>query len=128
MLLVSTYVARSKIEGNGLFAREFIPKGTLVWEFNPKFDREFTEEDLNNLPEIAKDFVKKYSYKDQVTGNYILSSDNAKFMNHSSNPNIDINNKASKDIYPGEEITCNYLEFDSEHNIKMKKTEKDWKN
>jgi len=34
MFLVKTYLDKSKIRGIGLFADEFIPKGTLIWKFN----------------------------------------------------------------------------------------------
>ena len=36
MLLVDARAGISKIHGIGLFAYEFIPKGTHVWMFNPK--------------------------------------------------------------------------------------------
>jgi SET domain-containing protein len=39
MLLVSTYVAASEIEGVGVFAAAPIRKGTLIWQLNPDFDR-----------------------------------------------------------------------------------------
>ena len=38
MLLVKTYLDKSLIHGVGVFADEFIKKGTLMWEFNPLID------------------------------------------------------------------------------------------
>ena len=44
MLLVKTKIGPSKIAGIGLFADEFIAKGTPVWKFEPGFDLEIPRE------------------------------------------------------------------------------------
>ena len=41
MLVVKTYINKSKIHGFGLFAGENIKKGTVIWKFNPVIDRKF---------------------------------------------------------------------------------------
>ena len=38
MLLVKTYLNKSKINGIGLFAKEFISRGAVVWELRKEFD------------------------------------------------------------------------------------------
>jgi hypothetical protein len=52
-----------------------------------------------------------------VDGTYVLCSDNAKFMNHSDEPNVDsggvTEDVALRDIQPGEELTCDYRLFDA---------------
>ena len=56
------------------------------------------------------------AYTDVVTGNFILCSDDAKYMNHSDTPNTRTEGHqtvATADIQPGQEITCNYFEFDA---------------
>lgn len=112
MLLVKTYVAQSKIEGLGLFASEFIPKGTKIWDTHPGFELKFTEEQVNTLPEIAQKQIDKYSYLDGKT--WVLCIDDARHINHSDDPNTDNEGEgtiASRDIQPGEEITSNYYEI-----------------
>lgn len=42
MLLIKTKLELSKIHGVGLFADEFIAKGTKIWEYRPNFDKAFT--------------------------------------------------------------------------------------
>ena len=37
-MTVKTIIKESDIHGIGLFADEFIPKGTKIWEFTPNFD------------------------------------------------------------------------------------------
>lgn len=54
MLLVKTKIGPSTIQGIGLFADQFISKGTRVWEFNSDLDLEITFKQLNTLPPIAK--------------------------------------------------------------------------
>jgi len=44
MLLIKTYLDKSPIHGIGVFAGEFIKKGTQVWEFNPLIDIILTPE------------------------------------------------------------------------------------
>jgi len=46
MLQVKTYVKESKIHGNGLFAKEFIPKGTIIWKFDSRLDTKISEESI----------------------------------------------------------------------------------
>ncbi len=118
MMLIRSHVAQSKIEGLGVYADEFIPMGALIWQLNPNFIATFSRSHLDLFPPHIQEFVEKYSFPD-FENKYILfvELDNGKFMNHSETPNTDFTafNKgyALRDIYEGEEITCNYYEFDS---------------
>ena len=110
MLVVRTYVAPSKINGLGLFAREFIPAGSAVWEITPGFDLEYRFEDQ---PQRVQEYLCHYGSRVEPCI-YLLCGDNARFMNHSDNPNVSgahSPNIALRDIEAGEEITCNYAEF-----------------
>lgn len=120
MQLVRTYVAPSSIHGLGVFAKEFIPKGKKIWEFTPGFDRKIPKEKFERLCDSAREFIDFYSYKNRVTGAYILPADNDRYTNHSDNPNTQNLNFtssegvtiASKNIQVGEEITTNYFELE----------------
>ncbi len=39
MLLVKTKIGQSNISGIGVFADEFIPKGTVIWRYQEGFDQ-----------------------------------------------------------------------------------------
>lgn len=65
MLLVKTKIGPSEIDGIGLFADQFIPRGTLVWELVPALDIEVAVE---GLPETARAQILRYGYKDKVSG------------------------------------------------------------
>ena len=128
MLLVKTKIGPSKINGTGLFANQYIPKGTPTWKFQPGFDLKIEKSELVSLSEPAKDQFLKYAYLNPKTSKYILCFDDARFFNHSDNPNcidtespddtegIDV---AVRDIQEGEELTCNYKEFDADFDYKM---------
>lgn len=117
MLTVSTYVAPSAIDGLGVFAAEFIQRGHLLWSLNPKFDIFIYEGELDGLPPHVKGFIARYSYPHlEMPGVVVVDSDNGRFMNHTLTPNTDFRifdkGYALVDIAEGDEITCNYYEFD----------------
>src|SRR5262249_44442935 len=62
MLMVSTYLAPSAIEGIGVFAGEFIERGRLMWSLNPKFDIFVHVSELDSLPLHMQDYVARYTY------------------------------------------------------------------
>lgn len=121
MLLVKTYLDKSPINGIGLFAAEFIPKGTVIWDFNDYFDKKFNINEMTFFTDVIGNYLKKYCYLD---GNkYVLCNDDARFMNHSDASNTS-NGEGDKtianyDIQIGEEITCNYYEIDDSASEKI---------
>lgn len=123
MILVRTKLLPSSTHGIGLFAAEFIPFGTKVWEFTPCFDLALTKMFVDSLSPGTKNQVRRYAYVSKISGLYILCSDDARFMNHSDLPNVknvdnqdggEITSFASRDIFEGEEITTNYRELEND--------------
>ena len=123
MLLIKTKIRESKIHGIGLFADEFIPKGTEIWKFTPGFDQKFTREQILSFPDLLQIYIYKYSWRSKKSKLYIFSADNGKYFNHSDNPNAlseyrddeeEVVTVATKDIEIGEEILDNYNSFDDE--------------
>ena len=112
MLVESTKLNKSPINGIGLFATNVIKQNTVVARVHPKFDRIFSEKEVEEMDDLQKEFIKIYAVKQRNW--YIVSLDNERFMNHSENNNISsINGKliANRDIFPEEEIICNYNEI-----------------
>lgn len=115
MLLVKTKLRPSRVHGMGVFAVEFIPKGTRVWEYREGFDHRVSEAYVENLPEPARSSIRHYSAI--WGGGYVISADDARFLNHSDSPNLqtfadpDID-VALRDIQAGEELLEDYREFD----------------
>lgn len=119
MLLIPTSLKASSIHGLGVFAESFIPKGTLAWRFMPGFDVIVTEEQLAQLPSQNRADLEVYLYESPFfPGGYVLNGDHSRYLNHSDNPNMDnsgVDAYTKVDIYPGEEITCDYRELHSEY-------------
>jgi SET domain-containing protein len=119
MMLVRTYLAQSEIQGLGVFAGEFVPRGAQLWVLNPKFDIFVHPSEIEALPAHMRDFIMRYSYPHlEAPGIRIVDCDDGKFMNHADRPNTDFNifdkGYALEDIAVGTEITCSYFEFDPE--------------
>jgi uncharacterized protein len=122
MLLVKTSVKTSKIQGIGLFAEQKIPKGTIIWKFDSRFDLVFDKTEVENMPEIQRNLIHSHAYFSKEIKKYIYCSDNARFINHSVNNNIDCVESqtetegydiANKDIKIGDELTMNYRQLDA---------------
>jgi SET domain-containing protein len=99
----------------GLFAKEFIPKGSIVWEFVEGVDIKVSIDKVEQMSEAQQEYFEKYGWIDE--GYYYSSCDLTNFINHSYDPNLDNTTDvtiALKDIQPGEEFFTNYGEFDSE--------------
>jgi SET domain-containing protein len=111
----------------GLFAGDAIPQGTPIWRFEPGFDREFSAEQFPALSSEAQAHLRWFAYLDKATASWVLSGDHACFMNHSPDPNTGappdstppIITVARRDIAAGEELTCNYWDFDAEAEQKL---------
>ncbi len=117
MMLVRTYLSNSSIEGIGVFAADPIRKGDLIWRLDPKFDVLFSEGDVAGWPLHMDDFIQRYCYRHRdMPDTWVLELDNGRFMNHAEAPNANFeefySGYALRDIAAGEELTCNYFDFD----------------
>lgn len=95
----TTYIARSKIHGKGLFAADHIPAGALIGR-------------LETIPcDTDGPYVLWLSESDAREVTCAL-----KYINHSDEPNAcyydDLSVTALRDIQPHEEITHNYASND----------------
>lgn len=127
MLLVHSSLKPSSIHGFGCFADEDIKVGQVVWIFDNRLDVRISAEALEHLPPPAQAFWRKYGYFEMFGGRktIVMCGDHAKHMNHAAEPNLieaGANgelNVAARDIAAGEELTCNYFNFDLEAAAKL---------
>lgn len=120
MIKVKTILKESLIHkgGIGLFAIEPIKKGQVV--IVPSMaglDIELEEEGFNKLPKEEQEVILHYGFKNKFNGKYHLNFDNARFINHSKEGNLKLNEEtqslfATRDIEVGEELTQDYSEFE----------------
>lgn len=113
MLLVDVRLAKSPIEGIGVFAKDFIAKGAEVWRLDLRFDRLIEVDVWEAQTGAVKSYLDRYCYPRRSDPRYIvLEADDARYMNHSDDPNTDFSHgevaHATRDIQPGDEITCDY--------------------
>lgn len=58
-----------------MFADEDIPKGTVTWRFNPRFDVVFMEDEVKTFPELQQKLIQHFAYFSNRTNRYIYSID-----------------------------------------------------
>ena len=113
MLLIDTYLDKSKIHGVGVFAKENAKKGEKIKEVRTEFEIEFNSENLPKMPLSLAKFIDTHSYE-RVLGSkiFVMGIDNEKYLNHSIDPSVNDEGIALKDIKIGDEITIDYRDFD----------------
>jgi hypothetical protein len=96
--------------GFGVFATQFIPKGTITWALD-ELDQILEPNYLDTVDEYKGEIIKKYAYRNQ-DGKFVLCWDLGRYVNHSFHANcmgtayeFEI---AIRDIYPGEQLTDDY--------------------
>jgi len=120
MMKIKTKLGMSSISGIGLFADQFVPKNSIVWELDVNHDKIYTEEQFQSSNDLDKDFLITYCFK--YNGKYILCVDNARFFNHAQSAmancySSDYNEtclgytRATRDIFPGEELADDNSHF-----------------
>jgi uncharacterized protein len=95
--------------GLGLVATTTIPRGTITWVRDP-LDRVVSPTSYRRLI-VTHPALDRSSYR-RHDGDYILLWDDARFMNHSCEPNCALTDFdaeiAIQDILPGEQLTNDY--------------------
>jgi SET domain-containing protein len=121
-------VKESKIHTKGVFAKQDIPKDTLITEYSGE---KITKEEGGRRVELSHDThlqnkEKAGTYLFELNDEYDIDGDmpgnDAKYINHSCDPNCEyriIDDKiyiySIRDIKKGEEITYNYgFSFDTD--------------
>jgi len=121
-------VRSSPIHGWGLFARCAIPKGVAWWQasldnvilLNQMQLETLMTSQLNPAMESLLTLTRIYGYYSASLDRIIVCLDNARYVNHSFDPNSGappdgnpLCSMALRDIQADEEITENYAHYDS---------------
>lgn len=107
-------------KGKGIVTLEFIPKDTLVFRLTPENSTIFLSraEVEKHFASLTESEVEHFAYHAFTAGGKVISlTGDGSLINHDDNPNTVTNHdtgfaSALRDIYPGEEITENYLGYD----------------
>lgn len=113
--------------GIGLFADQDLKKGQLVYTASPLLDVNITEETFDSLTETEKEEVRYWGFKIIDSNLWHVDFDVSKFINHSDDPTITQDKKykdahlvTTRSVKRGEELTQNYLEFESKEDLKRR--------
>jgi SET domain-containing protein len=114
MMMCETELRPSPIHGIGVFLLEPVKAGQIIWRFDSRIDRIYSQAELLSLPESMQRFIETYSTWHDALKLWILCGDNGRHFNHSGTPNTmsegigfgdDI---ALRDLPAGAELTSDY--------------------
>lgn len=115
---------KSALHGIGFFADEDVEKGSLIYSASPKLDLNISLEEFTLLSEAEKNEVKYWGFLIEEENVWHVDFDNSKFINHSLDGNATQDTEhanaylvAKSGIKKGEEVTQNYLEFETKEDL-----------
>jgi len=120
MIAIGHEVKASSIHGVGLFTKQDINQGVLIAKASPKLDLNISFDIFDSLDDKEKAKILYWGYFDARLGRYHVDFDDTRFINHSKDGNVtrdmaysEMRLIAKRNIRAGEELTQNYLEFES---------------
>jgi uncharacterized protein len=114
MLMVETELRESPIHGMGVFLAEPVRAGQLIWRFDSRIDRVFSDAELREMPDRLQSYLRTYSTFHDGLKLWVLCGDNGRHFNHSDTPNtcsLGIafgDDVAAQDLPAGTELTSDY--------------------
>jgi len=124
MIHIKYRLDKSNKHGIGLFTEEDLKKGQLIYTASPLLDVNLTEEQFNSLSDLEKDEIRWWGFFHEPSKRWHVDFDVSKFINHSYKSNITQDENfdeahliTARIIKAGEELTQNYLEFESESDL-----------
>ncbi len=114
MMMVESELRPSRIHGIGVFLLQPVCKGDLIWRFDARIDRVYTDDEIGTFPEHMRRFLRTYSTWHEATGLWVLCGDHARHFNHSDEPTTVSNaigfgeDRAATDLAAGTELTSDY--------------------
>jgi hypothetical protein len=114
MMMVQTELRASPIHGIGVFLAEPVREGQLIWRFDSRIDRVFSDLELDQMPNVLQQFLRTYSTFHEASQLWVLCGDNGRHFNHSNQPttrSLGIafgDDVAACDLPAGAELTSDY--------------------
>jgi hypothetical protein len=114
MMMVETELRPSSIHGIGVFLVEPVSAGQLIWRFDSRVDRVFSDAELRDMPARLQHYLRTYSTLHDGLKLWVLCGDNGRHFNHSDAPNTNSlgvafgDDVAAVDLPAGTELTSDY--------------------
>lgn len=127
MLHIKYKLDKSHKHGIGLFADQDIKTGDVIYTASPLLDLNISNEVFEKLTQAEKDEVRYWGFWIESQKVWHVDFDMSKFINHSFEPTVTQNPDfkdaylvAARDINQGEELTQDYLEFETEEDLRRR--------
>ena len=127
MIHIDYKLDKSNKHGVGLFAEQDIKKGEVIYTASPLLDLNITQEQFDSLKEKEKQEVLWWGFFDESSQKRHVDFDVSKFINHSYDATVTQDGShetaylvATRDVSVGEELTQNYLEFESKEDLERR--------
>lgn len=124
MIHISYKLKTSNLHGIGLFADQDIAKGQVIYTASPLLDLNITQEQFDSLDRREQDEIIWWGFFDRPSQMWHVDFDVSKFINHAYDATVTQDPAhdeaylvAKRDIKAGEELTQNYLEFESQADL-----------
>lgn len=124
MIHIKYKLEASPLHGVGMFAAEDIAKGALIYTPSPLLDVNLTEEQFDSLDPREQEEVRWWGFFDRTSQKWHVDFDVTHFINHAVDAIVTQDEShaeaylvAARDIRAGEELTQNYLEFESKEDL-----------
>lgn len=124
MIHVKYKLKHSELHGIGLFVDQSVNSGDVIYTASPLLDLNLSQEEFESLDQKEKDEVLWWGFYDQPSQKWHVDFDVSKFINHSDDATVaqhedyeDAYLVATRDLSIGEELTQNYLEFETKEDL-----------
>jgi len=124
MIHIKYKLKESGLHGIGLFSDQDIKQGELIYTASPLLDLNITQQQFDTLSQEEKDELLWWGFFDQPSQMWHVDFDVSKFINHSYQANVtqradhdEAYLVAARDINTEEELTQNYLEFETQDDL-----------
>lgn len=125
MIHIKYKLNTSDKHGIGLFADEDLKSGQLVYTASPILDVNITKDQFDSLSTNEQEEIRWWGFFDESSEHWHVDFDVSKFVNHAKDGTLtqDTNHAdayliTTRDVNKGEELTQNYLEFESMEDLK----------
>ncbi|MFA6522612.1 MAG: SET domain-containing protein [Patescibacteria group bacterium] len=120
MIHIKYKLDKSDKHGVGLFTDENLQTGQLVYTASPLLDLNITQKEFDSLTKAEQQEILWWGFFDKSLQKWHVDFDVSKFINHSKNATLTQKNAhtdaylvTTREVQKGEELTQNYLEFES---------------
>jgi len=120
MIHIEYKLKASEVHGIGFFTDEDLVKGQLIYTASTLLDVNISQVEFSSLDPKEQYEVLYWGFWDKSNNVWHVDFDNSKFINHSYKATLTQDEEhgdaylvATRDIKKGEELTQNYLEFES---------------